>query len=135
MNIGTWNVRSLNGKEVELVEEIKKYNVAILGITETKKKGKDIEPYEGYKLIYSGVDKKERARAGVAALIRDDIFEDSDVKYVYERLLEINTDLQGKSIKLIVAYSPNEDAAVTEIEYFYNEMQLAIERTKPSQEL
>ena len=77
MNIGTWNVRSLNGKEVELVEEIKKYNVAILGITETKKKGKDIDPYEGYKLIYSGVHKTERAKAGVAALIRDDIFDDS----------------------------------------------------------
>ena len=39
MRIGTWNVRSINGKEVELIDEIKKYRINILGVTETKKKG------------------------------------------------------------------------------------------------
>ena len=110
MNIGTWNVRSLSGKEVELVEEIKKYNVDILGITETKKKGEGVENYEGYKLIHSGVGTNERARAGVET-IRNDLFDDSDINFINERLLEINIDLKGKSVKIIVAYGPNEDAA------------------------
>ena len=70
MNIGTWNVRSIKGKEKELVEEVKKYKVDILGITETKKKGKDEEDLGSHKLIYSGVNPNERARAGVALLVK-----------------------------------------------------------------
>ena len=135
MNIGTWNVRSLSGKEVELVEEIKKYSVDILGITETKKKGEGVENYEGYKLIHSGVGTNERARAGVATLIRNDLFDDSDINYINERLLEINIDLKGKSVKIIVAYGPNEDAAKEHIDEFYNELQMAIDRTKTNQEV
>ena len=135
MSIGTWNVRSLSGKEVELVEEIKKYNIDILGITETKKKGEGMENYEGYKLIYSGVGANERARAGVAALIRNDLFDDLDINYINERLLEINIDLKGKSVKLIIAYGPNEDAAKEHIDAFYNELQIVIDRTKTNQEV
>lgn len=36
--IGTWNVRYLCGKEEEIVEEMIRYKVDILTITETKKK-------------------------------------------------------------------------------------------------
>ena len=135
MNIGTWNVRSLNGKEVELVEESKKYSLDILGITETKKKEQGIDSYEGYKLIYSGVSRCERARAGVAALIKDEIFENSDFDYISERLLEINVELKEKRVKLIVAYGPNEDAAKEDLDDFYNLLQLTIDKTKANQEV
>ena len=37
--IGTWNTRSLEGKEAELTEEFEKAELDLLGITETKKKG------------------------------------------------------------------------------------------------
>jgi hypothetical protein len=37
--LATWNIRELNGKENQLVEECRKAKVDILGITETKKKG------------------------------------------------------------------------------------------------
>ena len=53
MSIGTWNVRSIKGKEVELVNEVKKYKVDKLGITETKKKGRGVENLGSRKLIYS----------------------------------------------------------------------------------
>jgi hypothetical protein len=36
MKIGTWNVRSIAGKEIELVGGIKKLNVKILGVTKDK---------------------------------------------------------------------------------------------------
>ena len=46
LRIGTWNIRGLNGKEIELEEEIE----------ETKKKGKGIiETEDGNVLLYSGV--------------------------------------------------------------------------------
>ena len=34
-----WNVQSLIGREEELLEEMKKYNLEILGVSETKMKG------------------------------------------------------------------------------------------------
>jgi hypothetical protein len=50
MKIGTWNVRSIAGKETELV-----------GVTETKKKGQGIEKLQdGYLLYYSGVPKTQQ---------------------------------------------------------------------------
>ena len=39
MRFGTWNLTSLSGKEVELIEEMKKFKIKILGVSETKKKG------------------------------------------------------------------------------------------------
>ena len=63
MNIGTWNTRSINGKEIELVNEVKKYKIDILGITEIKKNGQGIENLGSHTLVYSGVNPNERARA------------------------------------------------------------------------
>jgi hypothetical protein len=61
MKIGTWNVRSTAGKEIELVGEIKKLNVKILGVTETKKKGQGTEKLQdGYLIYYSGVPKTQQ---------------------------------------------------------------------------
>ncbi|KAK5641093.1 hypothetical protein RI129_009640 [Pyrocoelia pectoralis] len=39
IKIGTWNIRSMNGKEIEMIEEFKKTKLEVLDITETKKKG------------------------------------------------------------------------------------------------
>ena len=37
--IGTWNVRSLNGREQELIGEMKRYDLGVLGVSETRWKG------------------------------------------------------------------------------------------------
>ena len=134
MIFGTWNVQSLRGKEVELVEEAKKYKVDILGITETKKKGQGIENLGSHKLIYSGVV-GERARAGVAMLVKNDIFELLDYNIVSERILETNIEFKHKDIKVIVAYGPNEDAAKEDKETFYSELQQVVESKRPNQEI
>ena len=39
--IGMWNIRSINGKEEELISEFEKETLDILGIAETKKKEKE----------------------------------------------------------------------------------------------
>ena len=36
--VGTWNIRSIRGKEIELCNEFEKTNLDILVVTETKKK-------------------------------------------------------------------------------------------------
>lgn len=65
-NYGTWNKRGINGKEIELLQEIKLTTVKILALTETKKKGQlDM-------LFFSDVPNNERARVGIACLVHKD---------------------------------------------------------------
>lgn len=40
VRIGTWNIRSIYGKEFELIEQMENMKLDMLGITETKKKKK-----------------------------------------------------------------------------------------------
>ena len=37
--MGTWNVRSLKEKEEELIEEMKRYDLGVLAVSETRWKG------------------------------------------------------------------------------------------------
>ncbi|KAL3278767.1 hypothetical protein HHI36_016293 [Cryptolaemus montrouzieri] len=61
--IGTWNIRSLNGKETELNVEFTATGLDVLVIVETKKKSQgEMELEGGNLLLYSGVQKDERAR-------------------------------------------------------------------------
>ena len=135
MNIGTWNTRSINGKEIELVNEVKKYKIDILGITETKKKGRGTENLGSHTLVFSGVNRNERARAGVALLLKNNLYELCDFNYINERLIEANIEFRSKNIKLIVGYGPNEDASKDEKEDFYHQLQIATDNTKPNQEI
>ena len=69
LRIGVWNVRGLNGKEIEVEDEFIKNNLDILAITETKKKGEGKATMEQTQtLIYSGVKQEERAKTGVGVI-------------------------------------------------------------------
>ncbi|KAI3352063.1 hypothetical protein L3Q82_020879, partial [Scortum barcoo] len=68
--IGTWNVTSLGGKEPELVREVERYRLEIVGLTSTHSLGSGTQLLErGWTLHYSGVAQGERRRAGVGLLI------------------------------------------------------------------
>ena len=68
--LGTWNVTSLVGKEPELVREVEKFRLDIVGLTSTHSKGSGTSLLErGWTLFHSGVATGERRRAGVAILI------------------------------------------------------------------
>ncbi|KAI3358686.1 hypothetical protein L3Q82_015096 [Scortum barcoo] len=68
--IGTWNVTSLGGKEPELVQEVERYRLEIVGLTSTHSLGSGTQLLErGWTLHYSGVAQGERRQAGVGLLI------------------------------------------------------------------
>ncbi|KAI3371860.1 hypothetical protein L3Q82_006739 [Scortum barcoo] len=70
--IGTWNVtwHLGGGKEPELVREVERYRLEIVGLTSTHSLGSGTQLLErGWTLHYSGVAQGERRRAGVGLLI------------------------------------------------------------------
>ena len=70
LRIGAWNVRSMNGQDRELIEEMRKYDLRILAVSETKWKGRGARDIEDYYAIYSGVS-EGRARVGVAVVLSE----------------------------------------------------------------
>lgn len=62
MRYSTWNIRSFLGKEVELVNEIKKLDLHVVAIREKEERRR----IWGYSFFYSGVLRTEKAQAGVA---------------------------------------------------------------------
>uniref|UniRef100_A0A8C6PXI1 Endonuclease/exonuclease/phosphatase domain-containing protein n=1 Tax=Nothobranchius furzeri TaxID=105023 RepID=A0A8C6PXI1_NOTFU len=68
--LGTWNVTSLVGKEPELVCEVERFRLDIVGLTSTHGSGSGTSFLErGWTFYHSGVAPTERHRAGVSILV------------------------------------------------------------------
>ena len=104
MKIGTWNIRSLQGKERELEEEFERAKLDILAINETKKKGKgSIKLENGNVLIFSGTEKKKRASAGVGCIIHKKLETKIEKwKAITERILKITLKNINNEYKTII---------------------------------
>src|SRR5580692_714171 len=65
IKIGTWNVRTINrrGKLENLIVEMKKNNLNVLGVSEVRWTGEEDFESEGYRVIYSGGKQRERGVA------------------------------------------------------------------------
>jgi hypothetical protein len=102
MQIGVWNVRGLNRKENLLQEELKKANVDIAVIPETKKKLKGSQELEDYILLYSGVPRNKRAAAGIAIIIKAK-YKKRIHSYTFgnERILQLRYKLQRGYLTLL----------------------------------
>ncbi|CAF3219623.1 unnamed protein product [Rotaria sp. Silwood2] len=112
MKIGTWNVTSLIGKEFELIEEAKKYQLDILGISSTKRKGqRTLALNNGWQLFYSGVDPSTHAQAGVAILLNPLLANAVlEWKPINERVALIRLQLKATILTIIQVYAPNIEA-------------------------
>ncbi|CAF3932499.1 unnamed protein product [Rotaria sp. Silwood1] len=112
INIGTWNVTSLTGKEIELAEEAQKYTLDILGISSTKRKGKgSLILNNGWQLYYSGVDSTIYAQAGVAILIHPRLIDSVlEWKPINERVALLRFQLKKTTITVIQIYASNNEA-------------------------
>ena len=67
--LGMWNVTSLAGKEPELVRELERYQLDMVGLTSTHATGSGTKLLErGWTLSFSGVPQGVRRQAGVEIL-------------------------------------------------------------------
>ena len=64
--LGNWNILTLTGKELGLVEEAKRYYLDIIGVSSTKRHGSGtVHLDDGWKLFYSSADPSMYAQADV----------------------------------------------------------------------
>lgn len=123
MNIGTWNVRGLNLKSVEVFEKLSRWDVEIAVLSETKKKGQGIEEVKDYIHIFSGVNKEVRAKRGVSIAISRK-YKNSIKSWtcVNENILTLDFKIKGIEMVFIGIYAPNDDAPETEKIAFFNQL-------------
>ena len=118
--LGSWNILTLTGKELELVDEAKKYHLNIVGVSSTKRRGTGIVDLDGgWKLFYSGADSSMSAQAGVAIftspLLSDCVF---DWIPLGSRVCMLKHKVKNRSTCLNV-YAPNN---VSEYQVFVNDV-------------
>lgn len=136
MRIGTWNVRGITNKLKEVTSEIKELNLDIVCITETKKKGQGSAMVDDYVHIWSGVPKSERAKAGVAVLIKK-IYNKhiQDIQFITERHLKIVVRIRNIELVIVAVYAPTNDTMDAVKDTFYDTLDDILQGIKKHQQL
>lgn len=118
-----------------MVEEMKKYKIEILGLSEVKKKGQGTKQLDdGYVLRYSGIPIGRMAVEGVGIITTPEI-ETRVIHWeaINSRLITVDLQLE-ETVTVIQIYAPTENSAADDKEAFYEELQKtadkARERTK-----
>ncbi|XP_020233683.1 craniofacial development protein 2-like [Cajanus cajan] len=106
IRIGTWNVGTLTGKAMEIVDTMIRRRINFMCLQETKwigEKAKELYS-SGFKLWYTG---KVRARNGVGIIVdkewRKDVVE---VKRVGDRIIALKLVARKDTTNVISAYAP-----------------------------
>ena len=128
INIGQWNVRTMQrtGKLENVINEMKKLNISIMGLGETRWKGTgDQINEEGYRIIHSGGKKMER---GVAIILDKRLANRiKNIVYKGDRILMVKIDYEPKDIVIIQVYMPTSQHRDEEIEEMYEEIEELME--------
>ncbi|KAK3512667.1 hypothetical protein QTP70_020882 [Hemibagrus guttatus] len=106
---GTWNVTSLGGKEPELVREVERYQLEIVGLASTHSLGSGTQLLErGWTLFFSGVLHGERCQAGVGLLIAPQLSRHVlEFSPVNERVVSLRLRAGDRCLTIVSAYGPN----------------------------
>ena len=108
LRIGTWNVRGLSNKELELTTELKQRNINIAITPETKKKLNGTKEINDYVMIYSGVEQSARAAKGIAIWV-DKKWKNKILGYEFlnERIVNVRFKTERGKLLVIGVYAPD----------------------------
>ncbi|KAM1065762.1 hypothetical protein ACFX2B_021024 [Malus domestica] len=122
MRLGTWNIGTLTGKSMEVVEVMVRRRINIMCLQETKwvgRKAKDLEN-SGFKLWYSGTN---RTINGVGIIVDKTLTQDVvDVKRVGDRIMAIKIVIGQELINVISAYAPQVGLDTSSKEKFWEDL-------------
>ena len=129
MKIGTWNVRSMQSGKMNIIQrEMKRLEISIMGLSETRWKGQGHFNWNGYKIIMSG--QAEKGRNGVAVMC-DRASANAMMGYdtVSDRILSVRFRGRKVNITIIQVYAPTSTASEEEQDNFFIKLQSTIDRT------
>uniref|UniRef100_A0A3B5B7Z8 Ig-like domain-containing protein n=1 Tax=Stegastes partitus TaxID=144197 RepID=A0A3B5B7Z8_9TELE len=108
----TCNVTLMGEKESELVWEVERYQLDIVGLTSTHSLGSGTQLLErGWMLHFSGIARGERRWAGVGLLIAPQLScQVLEFTPVNERVASLRLQVGDRSLTVVLAYGPNSSA-------------------------
>lgn len=122
LRVGTLNVITLTGKSEEVVDMMERRKIHILGLSETKWKGKNSKLLRGgYKLYWQGHNKE--AKNGVGFVFHKDIDPITDVSFVSERIIRARVNLGNNSFTILQVYAPQQGCSEEEKGKFLEELE------------
>ena len=130
ITIGTWNVRTMhqNGKLDNILQEIERMQIDILGISEMRWTGAGRNTHKGYSIIYSGGQHHER---GVGVILGKNTA--NAVKgywTISDRVILIKLSARPLDLNIIQVYAPTSSSSEEDLESFYLDIQKAIKQCK-----
>ena len=126
--IGTWNVRSMNQDELEVVKQMATVNVDILGIPELRWTGMGEFNSDNHYIYYYG---QESLRRNGVAIMVNKIVQNAILGCNLKNDKMISVRFQGKpfNITVIQVYAPTSNTEEAEVERFYEDLQDHLELT------
>ena len=130
--LGNWNIFTLTGKELELVEEAKGYHLDIIRVSSTKRRGSgSVDLDGGRKLFHSGADPSMSAQAGVGILTSPHLSDcKSDWIHLESQVCMLKLKVLDRSLSLLQVYAPN---ATSEYQTFVDEVSDALLRVSATE--
>ena len=64
LRFAAWNIRIMSGREVELVEEMKKYRLEMLGVSEANMRGNGEKGIGDVRCVFGGSGWQSKGRCG-----------------------------------------------------------------------
>ena len=104
-------------------------NIDIAVIRETKKKLRGIQDFKDHILLYSGVERNQRAAAGIYSNFDECQWKNKIYSYCFvnERIRVLCFNLLRGYIAIIAVYAPAE-GKVQESEEFYNQIEVELDK-------
>ena len=130
--LGNWNILTLTGKELELVEEAKRYYLNIIGVSSTKRRGSGTVDLDGeWKLFYSGAVPRMSAQIGVGILTSPRLSNyESDWIPLGSRVCMLKLKVLNRSLCLMKVHASN---ATSEYHAFVDKVNDALLRVSPTE--
>lgn len=133
LRVGIWNVLTLYqvGKTAQLLNEMQRYNIEILGASEVRWNGCGEQTCgDGYKILHSGMPNAGDDHIRGVAIVLGKKIKNSLMEWepISERLMRVRLNTKYRKTTLIQCYAPTEPSTLEEKEAFYALLDAALSK-------